>query len=733
MKKSISSNILEVRDLKIYYKINGVVNNAVKGINLDVKKGEVLGIVGESGSGKSTIARSLIGINNFQSGSIKIGDIDLPYRNSKINRKMRQQLAKSAQMVFQDSTNSINRLKTISSVISEGLRNFDPLLIEWKENKNNLKKEINRINKLDPYNLAKEDIKQELADDKNYKDLLERKKNLQRQLNEAKNYYRINKNLLNSELNLENRKYSSFKSALKKSKQEENLEIKKLKETMDKSSIEIFEKNQRDNVILNFDAEFLLFSNEIKNFFKEFDNELTNITSLINKVESSLYIEEKISITRDIIVFLEKIISKDSNQIDVNNLSKIADDFDNKLFNFAEQLLIKPWMKNETITYLYNSLIDDYNNAIKKRKILIDEANQSINYIKKDKDNYKKFADLNILTDKDILAKAQYDIQISKDFIKILEMAKEQLTELYDYHTEHNFDDIYKLIKRDFINFRRINDSISKQYWKERKIQLKKEIVYLKQTIKELNDKEEALLIENDLEKGTSEISKKYKERINSNYYNEKKDKLSSNKSNLVIQLEEIKKSKPSRLERKENVKKTLNRIVEIVGFDNTILNRYPQQLSGGQLQRIAIARALVMNPEFIIADEPISALDVSIQAQVINLLNKLRKKIGLTIIFIAHDLRVVEYISDYIIVVYKGRIIEKGPADKIFNNPTHPYTQSLINSMPEVFEENIKNKKVKFFTNDEYSLYSRPEFFKVEKDHYVFATEKEMKKWRNE
>ena len=161
-------------------------------------------------------------------------------------------------------------------------------------------------------------------------------------------------------------------------------------------------------------------------------------------------------------------------------------------------------------------------------------------------------------------------------------------------------------------------------------------------------------------------------------------------------------------------------------------MNRYPQQLSGGQLQRIAIARALVMNPEFIIADEPISALDVSIQAQVINLLNKLRKKIGLTIIFIAHDLRVVEYISDYIIVVYKGRIVEKGSADKIFNNPIHPYTKSLINSMPEIFEENIKNKEVKFFTNEEYSLYSRPNFFKVEKDHYVFATEKEKSKWIN-
>lgn len=135
--------------------------------------------------------------------------------------------------------------------------------------------------------------------------------------------------------------------------------------------------------------------------------------------------------------------------------------------------------------------------------------------------------------------------------------------------------------------------------------------------------------------------------------------------------------------------KNEINKIVEekiaLVGLDKSVLDLYPHEFSGGQRQRIAIARALVLNPEFIIADEPVSALDVSIQAQIINLLKELKDKFNLTFLFISHDLGVIKYLSDRIAVMYLGEVVELGQTDDIFKTPKHPYTKALLSSVPEL------------------------------------------------
>jgi peptide/nickel transport system ATP-binding protein len=132
------------------------------------------------------------------------------------------------------------------------------------------------------------------------------------------------------------------------------------------------------------------------------------------------------------------------------------------------------------------------------------------------------------------------------------------------------------------------------------------------------------------------------------------------------------------------DLKREVLELLELVGMEQVHYYRYPHQLSGGQRQRICIARALAVKPRFIICDEPVSALDVSVQAQVLNLLKDLQDKLGLTYIFISHDLSVVKFMCDRMLVMQNGRIVESGPADEIYNNPKEAYTRELIAAVPE-------------------------------------------------
>ena len=133
----------------------------------------------------------------------------------------------------------------------------------------------------------------------------------------------------------------------------------------------------------------------------------------------------------------------------------------------------------------------------------------------------------------------------------------------------------------------------------------------------------------------------------------------------------------------KQTVEKDIVNILDMVGLPRTVLGRYPHEFSGGQRQRIGIAKALSLNPEFIVCDEPVSALDVSIQAQILNLLKSLQKELHLTLLFVGHGLGAVNYVSDRIAVMYLGKIVEMGEAKEIFQNPVHPYTRALLNAVP--------------------------------------------------
>ncbi len=146
---------------------------------------------------------------------------------------------------------------------------------------------------------------------------------------------------------------------------------------------------------------------------------------------------------------------------------------------------------------------------------------------------------------------------------------------------------------------------------------------------------------------------------------------------------------------KKQEINKIIEDKIQKVGLDKNCLNLYPHEFSGGQRQRIAIARSLILEPEFIIADEPVSALDVSIQAQIINLLKQLKEDFNLTFLFISHDLSVIKYLSDRIAIMYLGEIVEIGKTEEIFNYPKHPYTKALLSSVPEL-TPNQKKEQIK-------------------------------------
>ncbi|ARD47870.1 ABC transporter ATP-binding protein [Sporosarcina sp. P33] len=180
----------------------------------------------------------------------------------------------------------------------------------------------------------------------------------------------------------------------------------------------------------------------------------------------------------------------------------------------------------------------------------------------------------------------------------------------------------------------------------------------------------------------------------------------------------------------KKERKQRVIELLETVGLNREHAERYPHEFSGGQRQRIGIARALAVDPEFIIADEPISALDVSIQAQVVNLLKELQEEKGLTYLFIAHDLSMVKYISDRIGVMYFGKLVEMAPADELYRNPMHAYTKSLLSAipLPDPIYERSRVRRPYNPKDHQYGPDEKVEFREVAPEHFVLCSEKEFK-----
>jgi len=181
----------------------------------------------------------------------------------------------------------------------------------------------------------------------------------------------------------------------------------------------------------------------------------------------------------------------------------------------------------------------------------------------------------------------------------------------------------------------------------------------------------------------------------------------------------------------KKTIGEKVDRMLELVGLMPEHGSRYPHEFSGGQRQRIGIARALIMEPELIIADEPISALDVSIQAQIINLLSKLKRELSVSILFIAHDLSVVKYFCDRVGVMYAGRLVETADSKQLFDDPLHPYTKALLSAIPHPDPIYERSRKREVYDPEAHRSNGDMKLYEVYEGHSVLCTEEELSKYR--
>ena len=385
----------------------------------------------------------------------------------------------------------------------------------------------------------------------------------------------------------------------------------------------------------------------------------------------------------------------------LNNTNKIIDDNDvNLLISrlFEESNCVKKEIKDKKERYKNSiKIINDEMTVLKKNYV------GSIEYMT----NKKKMEDISILLDKatnrkkaiDDLNDSSFNEKVLPGIIEQKKIIKERINQFK--LAQKNYINELKQIRKKISSVIKANDG-NDNYWIEF---IKREISSKINNIYAINFEKDTYIDEVDI---YHSIRTTNKQKIN------------------------IYKKALRTIITRQYVYKALND----VGLKNEHAYRYPHEFSGGQRQRIVIARALIMKPKLIIADEPISALDVSIQAQVINIMKKLSEEMGITFLFIAHDLSMIRYVSNRLIIMHKGRIVEKGNTKEIFRNPIHPYTKSLIKASPELSKIHID--LASFNTNLDYDVdYGKsvniPYFFSVNEniEHYVFGTKEQIERWK--
>ncbi|MGL5591314.1 MAG: ATP-binding cassette domain-containing protein [Mycoplasmoidaceae bacterium] len=765
--------ILKIENLNKFFESRNNYKIALDNISFEVLEGDFLGIIGESGSGKTTLGRTIIRLSDATSGKIKLFNENIS--NKKINKQENLAICRSMQMIFQDPLSSLNPKMNILKIISE------PVIINKSLKKENAKiiESRHKANFLFEYEMLSE-----LSENKYeniYKYFVQYKKIIDETISKLEVLKFTNNNSWTES-------FIDLEAILDFYIMSQKPVIKILNNMYQnaKKIISSYDNKIKSNNLEPIYLKYIEYSNNLDEAKADFGNKENSINNLKNKLKkinndiaffkSNRLVKSEI---KDLKIHIKlnhngMKISKTKRDYNFKKLSLIRDELKLQILkdflnfeNVDEENLINEYRKIRTIIdeFFKDKFTSIFNDNLSEN---YEKKMNSINYelIKKEIENSlsKSLIDFknklqiidqkneiiinDLLSEKTIIAEeisklkskkreqektfytSESYIQKNNDFKKV----KDEINLLRkDKHKKHNefvkknLSEIKSKIKTESKEVKIRKDLLTK------KIKLIiKDILAIRPTELENFSKKDASQM---IKKNTKAMREQFKNKMASfklidfefkkilEYYFIEERICSSNKAKLFFYRNDF---------LKIMILEKVFDLLESVGLKKEHAYRYPHEFSGGQRQRIVIARALINDPKIIIADEAISALDVSIQAQVVNMMKDLCEKRKVTFLFIAHDISMVNYICNKVIIMHDGKIVEKGNTNKIFKNPVHPYTQSLLKAVPELWKMDVDLSLFEDSSNyaDSYSISNKPHFIKVENDHEVLATQEQFNKW---
>nr|AJN18570.1 oligopeptide ABC transporter ATP-binding protein OppF [Mycoplasma sp. Ms02] len=777
--------ILEIENLKKYFVNKSVVNKAVDGVSFKVHEGEVVGLIGESGSGKTTVGRSLLRLYDDFNGFVTLdGDI---ISGKRISRSRSKKMRKNIQMIFQDPHASLNGQKTIFSILKE------PLIVNKiiKDELDELKKDWKYIQENFHYTFLEFDKKNHLEDIKKSNKLLNKfvskwegsmeeidfnlPGNIDDKFNEFYSYLE-EKVAMHSSIIGEY--YTTNEDMLKlyKSRQEEyrsqnlsydEVELKNARDSYEQgkklarySSSYIDLSEQKAALVASIKQQkrakrdaLSISKNVISNICEEMKHEMAlhknNALSTVNlayhlhsfkmwKMNESAY--KQVRSLKSKLQYLDlqqtKRMVKEVNQY-ISNFYKNLDGLNAELESSKDDVLkaVSEHFLIDLSSYIEisNNKEMEVNNQIRELETQIKGLKEKLKVAKKDpaaishdqlEKRKVKLEKAQNLYDSELAVYVQeYQKRIYDLDILIAKALDEdaQLTKRV-----HSLDVVFKQTFSRFRNWY-LNDYLKSLGDDKKKISLAKiDLNIYKTNVKKKNESLASYFVEKKyLRKDLSSIRKILGTDLVT-------DKLFAvNKKARKVALSVLGWLYTPQI-KYLFIKNRIYQALNDVGLLKQFAYRYPHEFSGGQRQRIVIARALITNPKVIVADEPIASLDISIQAQVVNLLKDLceKKKIGM--IFIAHDLSMIEYVADRVQIMHLGKIVESGKTEKIYDKPIHPYTNNLFKAIPKISNANEKFQNVSFELSylEEQRFPNVPFIHEIEKDHFVYGTDSQVEKW---
>ena len=753
--------LLVVKGLKKTFHTKHGVVKAIDKISFSIKPGEIMGLIGESGSGKTTVGRLLIRLYKDFSGYISLENQIIS--GKKISKKTNLFLHKNMQMIFQDPHASLDGQQNIYSILKEPLvvnkimkTEYEDIFKDWHNIIDNFKFSfIKKVKKIEYSNIrslnneSKSFIDEwtnemnnivfdfssnkidnlfnsyfSFLDSRQSKESHYVKKLFDNNANLLKEYYLYQYKYRNNEL-------LDDENKMKNSKEKLNLTLELSTQSLksyltNKERKELREKITVDNRMMA--DNIINISNMLTSYLLEYSNTHSLLEESLHQTVD--YVEYN-RLKKQSLVYKKayKILSKNISKLHFLTLKDIE-----KLITSLNTSI------NDMLSFLNHIDVDDKNYISKIKKIINNEFNFreeifiNISASNKKSIHYSKLQQKHSFDEKTKILKIKAEPHKSNLDILSAEKEYQNTVDEVNWNLKNylrEFDQEMALLREDI----------------DKEINLN---VNYKVSIKMLNMEFELLH-----KKFISELkffgaSKMWsKEKINQlvNFYdnkvNEKKESLKSFEIEVINLKSDFTKMKHlvgvirNKLSKNfvKNIllKEKIYFALEEVGLLRQFAWRYPHEFSGGQRQRIVIARALISQPKLIIADEPIASLDISIQAQVVNLLKDLCKTKNVALIFIAHDLSMVEYIADTINIMHLGKIVESGKTSAVYNNPIHPYTINLFNSIPKISNANKPFESSSFdlsYLDEQNKSKKTVKIYDVEEDHYIYSTEIQYKRW---